>query len=171
MHSSMLPDGTNGGTAGGFLLTLADGQVYFACDTALFSDMKLIGAAGLDLAVVPIGDRFTMGPDDAVEAIKLLSPKRVAAGALQHLAADRAGRRRLGRARAGRNQSRTDRARTRRHAHGLTRGSGSLDTRISSPTMRTSNASVPIRGLSHQVPSHTRKRQACQGQVTTPSST
>jgi L-ascorbate metabolism protein UlaG (beta-lactamase superfamily) len=77
LHSSMLPDGSDGGTAGGFLLTLADGKFYFACDTALFSDMKLIGAAGLEVAVLPIGDRFTMGPDDSIEAIKLLSPKRV----------------------------------------------------------------------------------------------
>jgi L-ascorbate metabolism protein UlaG (beta-lactamase superfamily) len=76
-HSSVLPDGAGGGNPGGFLLTLADGKVYFACDTALFSDMKLIGAAGLDLAVLPIGDRFTMGPDDAVEAVKLLAPRRV----------------------------------------------------------------------------------------------
>lgn len=77
-HSSVLPDGTYGGNPGGFLITLADGKkLYFACDTALFGDMKLIGAAGLDLAVVPIGDRFTMGPDDAVEAVKLLQPKRV----------------------------------------------------------------------------------------------
>ena len=39
--------------------------------------MKLIGAAGLDLAVLPIGDRFTMGPEEAVEATKLLAPRRV----------------------------------------------------------------------------------------------
>jgi L-ascorbate metabolism protein UlaG (beta-lactamase superfamily) len=39
--------------------------------------MKLIGAAGLDIAVLPIGDRFTMGPNDAVAAVKLLQPKRV----------------------------------------------------------------------------------------------
>jgi L-ascorbate metabolism protein UlaG (beta-lactamase superfamily) len=77
-HSSVLPDGSGGGNAGGFLLTLADGKIYFACDTALFSDMSLIGAAGLDLAVLPIGDRFTMGPDDALEAVKLLRPRRVA---------------------------------------------------------------------------------------------
>ncbi len=77
-HSSVLPDGTYGGNPGGFLLTLADATIYFACDTALFSDMKLIGAAGLDLAVLPIGDRFTMGPDDSIEAVKLLTPKRVA---------------------------------------------------------------------------------------------
>lgn len=76
-HSSMLPDGGNGGDPGGFLLTLGDGKIYFACDTGLFSDMKLIGAAGLEVAVLPIGDRFTMGPDDAVEAVKLLQPRRV----------------------------------------------------------------------------------------------
>lgn len=77
-HSSQLPDGSYGGNPGGFLLTLVDGNVYFACDTALFSDMKLIGRVGLDLAVLPIGDLFTMGPDDSVEAVKLLKPKRVA---------------------------------------------------------------------------------------------
>jgi L-ascorbate metabolism protein UlaG (beta-lactamase superfamily) len=76
-HSSVLPDGTNGGNPGGFLLSLADGTIYFACDTGLFYDMKLIGSAGLDVAVLPIGDRFTMGPDDAVEAVKLLQPRRV----------------------------------------------------------------------------------------------
>ena len=76
-HSSVLPDGSSGGNPGGFVLTLADGTVYFACDTGLFYDMKLIGVGGLALAVLPIGDRFTMGPDDAVEAVKLLKPKRV----------------------------------------------------------------------------------------------
>jgi L-ascorbate metabolism protein UlaG (beta-lactamase superfamily) len=76
-HSSVLPDGSGGGNPGGFVLTLSDGKIYFACDTGLFYDMKLIGAVGLDLAVLPIGDRFTMGPDDAVEAVKLLRPKRV----------------------------------------------------------------------------------------------
>ncbi len=74
-HSSQLPDGSDGGNPGGFLLTLTDGTIYFACDTALFSDMKLIGDAGIDIAVVPIGDLFTMGPEDAVEAIKLIRPK------------------------------------------------------------------------------------------------
>jgi L-ascorbate metabolism protein UlaG (beta-lactamase superfamily) len=77
-HSSVLPDGTNGGNPGGFLLTLDDAKIYFACDTALFADMASIGAAGLDLAVLPIGDRFTMGPDDSIEAVKLLRPRRVA---------------------------------------------------------------------------------------------
>jgi L-ascorbate metabolism protein UlaG (beta-lactamase superfamily) len=77
-HSSSLPDGSNGGNPCGFLLTLKEGpKIYFACDTALFSDMALIGRAGLDVAVLPIGDLFTMGPDDALEAVKLLKPKRV----------------------------------------------------------------------------------------------
>lgn len=77
-HSSVLPDGKPGGNPGGFLLTLADAKIYFACDTALFSDMKLIGSVGVDLAVVPIGDRFTMGVDDSLEAIRLIAPRRVA---------------------------------------------------------------------------------------------
>jgi L-ascorbate metabolism protein UlaG (beta-lactamase superfamily) len=77
-HSSSMPDGSYGGVPGGFLLTLGKSRVYFACDTAAFLDMKLIGAGGLDLAVLPIGDRFTMGPDESIDAIKLLNPKRVA---------------------------------------------------------------------------------------------
>ncbi|MBC8876421.1 MAG: metal-dependent hydrolase [Planctomycetes bacterium] len=76
-HSSRLPDGSGGGNPCGFLLTLDDGKVYFACDTGLFYDMKLIGSTGIDLAVLPIGDLFTMGPDDALEAVKLIEPKRV----------------------------------------------------------------------------------------------
>jgi L-ascorbate metabolism protein UlaG (beta-lactamase superfamily) len=77
-HSSQLPDGAYGGNPGGWLLAVEDKKIYFACDTALFSDMKQIGAAGIDLAVIPIGDVFTMGPDDSMEAIKLIQPKRVA---------------------------------------------------------------------------------------------
>ncbi|MGD9646422.1 MAG: metal-dependent hydrolase [Pirellulales bacterium] len=78
-HSSVLPDGTPGGNPSGFLLTLPEGKVYLACDTGLFGDMKLIGDEGLALAVLPIGDRFTMGPDDALRAAKLLNAQRVAA--------------------------------------------------------------------------------------------
>lgn len=77
-HSSQLPDGSYGGNPGGFLLTLADGIIYFACDTALFSDMSLIGEVGIDLAVLPIGDLFTMGPEDSILACKLIKPQRVA---------------------------------------------------------------------------------------------
>lgn len=77
-HSSQLPDGSYGGEPAGFVLTLNGKRIYFACDTGLFSDMTLIGTRGIDLAVLPIGDLFTMGPDDSIEAIKLLRPKRVA---------------------------------------------------------------------------------------------
>ena len=77
-HSSSMPDGSYGGVPGGFLLTLEEARLYFACDTAVFLEMKLIGGGGLDLAVLPIGDQYTMGPEDSVDAVKLLNPKRVA---------------------------------------------------------------------------------------------
>ncbi|HRX79900.1 MAG: metal-dependent hydrolase [Planctomycetaceae bacterium] len=76
-HSSQLPDGSYGGNPGGWLLTIGDKKIYFACDTALFSDMQLIGNAGIDLAVLPIGDLFTMGPEDSIEALHLILPKKV----------------------------------------------------------------------------------------------
>lgn len=78
IHGSALPDGSNGGNPCGFLLTTSDGKkIYLAQDTGLFGDMKLIGEEGLDLAVLPIGDNYTMGPDDALRAVKLLEPKVV----------------------------------------------------------------------------------------------
>jgi len=76
-HSSSLPDGSYGGSASGFMLDLGNSRVYFAGDTGLFLDMKLIGIGGIDLAVLPIGDKFTMGPDDSLEAIKFLNPRQV----------------------------------------------------------------------------------------------
>lgn len=58
------------------LLVSADGRnLYHAGDTALFLDMQLIGRAGLDLAMIPIGDNFTMGPDDALESLAFLKPR------------------------------------------------------------------------------------------------
>jgi L-ascorbate metabolism protein UlaG (beta-lactamase superfamily) len=77
LHSSGLPDGSGGGNPGGFLLTADGKNIYIAGDTALFSDMALIGRAGLDLAILPIGDNFTMGPDDALLALDYLKPKVV----------------------------------------------------------------------------------------------
>jgi len=77
-HGSMLPDGSNGGNPCGFLITFNDGlRVYDAADTGLFGDMKLIGEEGIDLAILPIGDNYTMGPDDALRAVKLLQAKKV----------------------------------------------------------------------------------------------
>lgn len=78
IHGSMLPDGSYGGTPAGFLLTTKAGEkIYMACDTGLFGDMRLIGEEGIDLAVLPIGDNYTMGPDDALRAVKLIQPKHV----------------------------------------------------------------------------------------------
>jgi len=77
LHGSGLPDGSYGGNPAGFLLTAEGKKVYLACDTGLFGDMRLIGEEGIDLAVLPIGDNFTMGPDDALRAVKLIQPKHV----------------------------------------------------------------------------------------------
>jgi L-ascorbate metabolism protein UlaG (beta-lactamase superfamily) len=74
-HSSSLPDGSYGGLAAGFVIEVAGRRVWFAGDTALFSDMNLIGEMGIDVAVVPIGDLFTMGIEDSVEAVLLANPK------------------------------------------------------------------------------------------------
>jgi L-ascorbate metabolism protein UlaG (beta-lactamase superfamily) len=76
-HGSSLPDGSNGGNPCGILLKTKDGTIYHACDTGLFYDMKLIGEEGIDIAILPIGDNFTMGPEDALRAVKLIEPKRV----------------------------------------------------------------------------------------------
>ncbi|MCL4146741.1 UNVERIFIED_CONTAM: hypothetical protein GTU68_050111 [Idotea baltica] len=77
IHSSQLPDGSYAGVAAGFLLELGDKKIYFACDTALFSDMKMIGEKEIDVAILPIGDLFTMGPKDSVAATNLIDPKQV----------------------------------------------------------------------------------------------
>jgi L-ascorbate metabolism protein UlaG (beta-lactamase superfamily) len=78
-HSSSFPDGSYGGVPMGFVITATEGgeRVYFAGDTDLFSDMALIGEAGLDLAILPIGDHFTMGVADSVRAVNFLKPKAV----------------------------------------------------------------------------------------------
>jgi len=70
IHSSMLPDGSYGGPSGGFVVWNEDKSFYFAGDTALTLDMKLIPMTcpTLDFAILPIGDNFTMGYEDAVIA-------------------------------------------------------------------------------------------------------
>ena len=78
LHGSAMPDGSYGGNPAGFLLTTNDGKkIYMAGDTGLFGDMRLIGEEGIDLAVLPIGDNFTMGPVDALRAVKMIQPKHV----------------------------------------------------------------------------------------------
>lgn len=76
-HSSGLPDGSYGGEPGGFLIEGGGRRLYIAGDTAVFSDMTLIGRGGLDLAVLPIGNNFTMGPEDSLMALEYLKPKAV----------------------------------------------------------------------------------------------
>ena len=100
-HSSTTPDGASGGNSLGFILSfsqngtslspkdgslkpmskkLADASafsVYFACDTGYFSEMKWIGELGIDIAVLPIGDRYTMGPSLSLDATSLINPRYV----------------------------------------------------------------------------------------------
>jgi L-ascorbate metabolism protein UlaG (beta-lactamase superfamily) len=76
-HGSALPDGSYGGSPCGLLLTAENKRVYLAGDTSLFYSMRLIGEEGIDLAALPIGDNFTMGPDDALRAVKLIEPQAV----------------------------------------------------------------------------------------------
>lgn len=76
-HSSSFPDGSYGGMPMGVVVELDGKKIYHAGDTALFGDMRQIGEEGLDLALLPIGDTFTMGPDDALAALELLKPKKV----------------------------------------------------------------------------------------------
>lgn len=68
-HSSSLPDGTYGGNPMGFVIESTEGNFYYAGDTALTYDMKLIGDyRSIDFAFLPIGDNFTMGVDNAMIA-------------------------------------------------------------------------------------------------------
>ncbi len=78
VHTSSFADGTYGGQPGGFLLRAGGKQLYIAGDTALHMDMKLLPHYGnLDLAVLPIGDNFTMGVADAVLAADFVECSRV----------------------------------------------------------------------------------------------
>jgi L-ascorbate metabolism protein UlaG (beta-lactamase superfamily) len=79
-HSSSYTRSDGGielGNASGFVVRYGGQTIYFAGDTCLFGDMRLIGETGLDLAVIPIGDHFTMGPEDAARAVDFLNPKTV----------------------------------------------------------------------------------------------
>lgn len=77
IHTSSFPDGSYGGQPGGFVIQ-ADKTIYIAGDTALTYDMKLIAKQfKLDLAVLPIGDNFTMGIDDALTASDFIKCDRI----------------------------------------------------------------------------------------------
>lgn len=74
-HGSSFPDGRYGGNPCGFLLWLEGKVLYFAGDTALTYDMTLYANENIDVAMVPIGDNYTMGPEDAQRAVEFLRPK------------------------------------------------------------------------------------------------
>lgn len=77
-HSSSLPDGTYGGEPMGFILETTEGNCYFAGDTALAYDMKLIAEFhSIDFAFLPIGDNFTMGIDNSVTAAAFIDCKNI----------------------------------------------------------------------------------------------
>jgi L-ascorbate metabolism protein UlaG (beta-lactamase superfamily) len=77
-HSSVLPDGTYGGNPGGFLITTTEGNFYYSGDTSLTMDMKLIPLyAELNFAMLPIGDNFTMGVDDAILAAEFIKCQKI----------------------------------------------------------------------------------------------
>lgn len=80
VHSSNLPDGSYGGNAVGFLVN-GDKHFYYSGDTALTYDMKLIAEfeKPLDFALLPIGDNFTMGVEDAIRAADFINCKTIVA--------------------------------------------------------------------------------------------
>ena len=79
VHSSMLPDGSYGGASGGFVIYDASKSFYFAGDTALTYDLKLIPLTcpTLNVAILPIGDNFTMGYEDAVIAADFIQCDKI----------------------------------------------------------------------------------------------
>ncbi len=76
-HSSTMPDGASGGVAAGFVVFTAEGNFHHAGDTALMLDMQLLKRHNLNFACLPIGDNFTMGMHDAVEAAGYMGVKKV----------------------------------------------------------------------------------------------
>lgn len=78
IHTSSFPDGSYGGQPGGFVFSFDDKVIYLAGDTALTMDMKLIPMEfDLDLAILPIGDTFTMGVQDAIKASDFIECNKV----------------------------------------------------------------------------------------------
>lgn len=73
LHGSGVP----GGLSCGFLLTLEGKKLYHAGDTGLTMEFALLEAEQIDLALIPIGDRYTMGPEDALRFLELAKPKGV----------------------------------------------------------------------------------------------
>ncbi|MCB0199549.1 MAG: metal-dependent hydrolase [Anaerolineae bacterium] len=76
-HGTMLPDGSYGGVAVGAIVDIGGLRIYFTGDTALTYDMKLYGEEGIDVLLLPIGDNYTMGPEDALRCVSFVNPKVV----------------------------------------------------------------------------------------------
>ena len=77
IHSSSMPDGSYAGNPAGFVVYAEGKAIYFAGDTALTYDMKLLADENLDWALLPIGDNYTMGADDAIKACDFINCKNV----------------------------------------------------------------------------------------------
>lgn len=77
VHSSQLPDGSYGGNPGAFVVTGSEGSFHHAGDTALTVDMQFLKRFNLRFACLPIGDHYTMGIDDAIEAARLMNVTKV----------------------------------------------------------------------------------------------
>lgn len=78
IHSSTLPDGSGGGNPTGFVVQSKENTFYYAGDTALHYDMKLIkDQFDLDVAFLPVGDNFTMGIEDAIKAAEFTGVKKI----------------------------------------------------------------------------------------------
>jgi L-ascorbate metabolism protein UlaG (beta-lactamase superfamily) len=77
VHSSTMPDGSSGGNPAGFVIYAEGKKIYFAGDTALTYDMKLLADENLDWAILPIGDNYTMGVDDAIKSTSFFNCKNV----------------------------------------------------------------------------------------------
>ena len=77
LHSSSMPDGAYGGNPAGFVIDANGKKGYYAGDTALTYDMKLLADEKLDWAILPIGDNYTMGVDDAIKAAGFIGCKNI----------------------------------------------------------------------------------------------
>ncbi|MDB5129655.1 metal-dependent hydrolase [Mucilaginibacter sp.] len=77
VHSGALPDGSNGGNPAGFVIYSEGKAIYFSGDTALTYDMKLLEDENLNWAILPLGDNYTMGADDAIKAAAFVNCKNV----------------------------------------------------------------------------------------------
>ena len=67
--------GVAGGLACGFILEMGGMKIYHAGDTALMADMALLEEENIDIALLPIGDFYTMGPKDALRAVRMIRPR------------------------------------------------------------------------------------------------